>query len=483
MIEQVFGFSIYLGIALTLGVVCTLGLGLMLHAGTRIRREPLPLIFLGIIAAIMASPIATSRYVKGGIGISEASFENISSSFWLTRLITIGILLLCVERFARFIMRQEWTHIHSWKLFWAFVAFALTNQVLNGIFGSYPSFEHKSIYAFLLYFSVFLVAQSQPERCFLFVRGILLFFFLASAVAAVLMPTLVIEKAYTGGIGIPMRYYGLATHANTLGPLAVAFMICLWRFPFSSRWINIFSWCLALTSLVLSQSKTTIAAALVIGLFLFVYRKRAEFAESFSARRTGLLIGTVGCVCFFLAAAILLMWLAADSTERLIYQVDATRSGQLTSFTGRTGIWFLAWDEFMENPLFGYGPSIWGDYYRFTVGIRTANSAHNQLLQSLSSAGLVGLGGLIFYICVLATYAWKAAPSSHGISLALVGLMLFRGFLEAPFTSSDAITSDFFVHLLALLACIGFSVPTQPETIRKTGKQGLFGTTRLRYTD
>ena len=45
------------------------------------------------------------------------------------------------------------------------------------------------------------------------------------------MPTLVIDKAYAGGIGIPIRYYGLATHANTLAPLAVVFMICLWRFP------------------------------------------------------------------------------------------------------------------------------------------------------------------------------------------------------------------------------------------------------------
>ena len=44
MIEQIFGYSIYLGLALTLAAVSTLGLGIMLHAGTRVRNEPLPLL-------------------------------------------------------------------------------------------------------------------------------------------------------------------------------------------------------------------------------------------------------------------------------------------------------------------------------------------------------------------------------------------------------------------------------------------------------
>ncbi len=476
MIEQIFGFSIYLGIALALAVAFTLGLGFMLHAGTHIRKEPLPLLFFGIVAALMASPIATGRFISAGMGKSEASFEDIGSSFWFNRLITVGIILLCAERLIRFIMRREWTWIHSWGLLWAFVAFCLTNEILNGIFGAYPSFQHKVLYAPLLYFSVFLVAQSQPERCFLIVRSTLLFFLVCSAVAAVLIPTVVIDRGYAGGIlGIPIRYYGLATHANTLGPLAVAFMVCLWRFPFDSRWINLFSWFLALTSLVLSQSKTTIAAALVIGLFLAVYRYRDRLGG-----RSRLLIGIMACVCFFFSAAILSTWLSADAVERSINQLDLARG---SSFTGRMRIWFLAWDEFLASPWFGYGPSIWGDYYRFMIGLKAATSAHNQVLQSLSSAGLLGLAGLILYASTLVIYALRAAPLSDGISVALVGLMLLRGFLEAPFTSSAPITSDFFVHLLALVACVGFLPQKRLESTLRAHEHVMPGKTAARYAD
>ena len=115
------------------------------------------------------------------------------------------------------------------------------------------------LYAFIIYFCIFLVAQSQPERCFRFARAALLFFFICSALAAVVIPSVVIQTGYVGGmLGFPFRYYGLATHANTMGPLALVFMICLWRFPFHSRWVNLFSWFLVTTSLVLTQSKTTI---------------------------------------------------------------------------------------------------------------------------------------------------------------------------------------------------------------------------------
>lgn len=467
MIDDILGYSIYFGIALALALVVTLGLGLTLHAGTRVNKEPLPLLFFGIVVAIMAPPIATGRFISAGMGVSEASFEDIGSSFWINRLITLGILLLCAERSLRFIMRREWAHIHSWGLFWAFMAFGLTNQIINGIYGSVPSFEHKALYAFLFYFSVFLVAQSQPERCFLFVRSTLLFFLVCSAFAAVLAPTLVMDTGYSGGLGIPIRYYGLATHANTLGPLAVVFMICLWRFPFDTRWINLLSWLLASSSLILSQSKTTIAAALVIGLFLAIYRYREHLVESFPERRSGIFIGVVAGLCFSLSAAIFLAWFGTDATERLINKLDLAWGGQLTSLTGRTKIWALAWEEFLASPWFGYGPSIWGDYYRYMIGMRAANSAHNQILQSLSSAGIVGLAGLAIYATMLTIYALKSAHSSGGISVALVSLMLIRGFFEAPFTSSSAVTSDFFVHLLALVACIGFLSPKQSKTTLK----------------
>ena len=40
-----------------------------------------------------------------------------------------------------------------------------------------------------------------------------------------------------------------------------------------------------------------------------------------------------------------------------------------------------------------------------SVGIRIATTAHNQLLHSLSSAGLIGAVGLIFYATMMIIYA------------------------------------------------------------------------------
>lgn len=468
MTGQILGVSIYFGAALGLALALSLGLGLLLHLGTRIRNEPLPLIFFGIAIAFMAVPIATGRLITDGLMMSDVALEQFRSFFWVTRLITLGVLALCIERCLRFILRREWTSTHSWGLFWAFVVFGLSNQVLNAIFGAHPSFDHKALYAFILYFSFFLVAQSQPERCMHFARLTLLFFFVAGALTTVIMPVTVIEKGYTGGLpGLSFRYHGLSTHANTMGPLAIAFMLCLWRFPFTSRWLNFFSWFLVLISLILSQSKTSIAIAGLLGLFLVFYRYRTRLMQSYHGRHSGLMLGMTACACFSLSAIILATWISAESGERMVTQIDLATQGNLTSLTGRTTIWYLAWQEFLASPIFGYGPSIWGPAYRLSVGFWAATTAHNQLLQSLSSAGLVGAFGFIFYASVLSVYALRAAPRTDGISIALVSLMLIRSFTEVPFASTSSLQPEFFVHLLALIACVGFLPAKQVKPMRK----------------
>ena len=462
MTQQILGVSFYIGIAAALALICIVALGFMLHAGTRIRKEPLPLLFFAIIIAIMAAPVAMGRSIIEGLAMSEASADEVSSSFWLNRIITLGILALCAERILRFIIRREWTSVHGWSLFWLFVVFGLSNQVFNGIFGSHPSFDHKYLYPFVIYFCMFLVAQSQPERCLRIARGALLFFFICSAVAVVVIPSVVVQIGYAGVLpGISFRYYGLATHANTMGPLALVFMICLWRFPFHSRWINRSSWFLVTVSLILTQSKTTITAAIVIGLFLVVYRYRNRLMQRYAGGRSGMFIGSVAFLCFSFSIAILAAWLGSDTFESIIHELDLASGGKLTSFTGRTIIWELAWQEFLASPLFGYGPSIWSPAYRISIGLGSAATAHNQLLHSLSSAGLVGAAGLIFYGAALIIYAFRAAPLSDGISLALIGLMLFRSFTEAPFIITGIIQTEFFVHLLVLVVCVGFLPATQ----------------------
>lgn len=459
MTGQAFWISIYFGIALLVALALVFGIGVALHAGTRIQKEQLPLLFLAILVATMAPALTMGRVLTEGLATNEAELDQIASSYWVTRIITLGTLALCAERILRFIVRREWSRVHGWWLFWAFVVFDLSHQILNAIFGSHSAFDHKWLYPFLVYFCLFLVAQNQPERSIRFVRGSLLFFFSCSALAALVIPDAAIQSGYVDGLAIfPFRYYGLASHANTLGPLAIVFMICLWRFPFNSRWINLGSWFLVSTSLILSQSKTSIFIAIVILIFLALYRYRIRLVES-GHGRSNLFITVAAGLCMFLAVVGLGTWLGYDALFNAVNQFDLANRGSLTSLTGRTEIWGHAWQEFLANPWFGYGPTIWSAEYRINVGLLAATSAHNQLLHSLSSAGLTGMAALIFYITILIIYALRAARKSGGISIALVGLMLLRSFTEAPFLVSGIMQQEFFVHLVAMVVCVGF----QPE--------------------
>lgn len=452
----------YFTAALALGVLCILGLGLLLHAGTRIRRELLPLVLFAILVATMAAPLVTGRVITKGMLMNGEAMQDISSSFWVTRVITLVVLAVSAERILRFIIRHEWRAVQGWSLFCAFIVFALSNQIANGIFGSHPSFDHKYLYAFPVYFGFFLIAQTQAEACLRIARNSLLLFFVCSAIAAVIIPEAVIERGYSGILpGLPVRYHGLGTHANGMGPLTVTLMVCLWRFPYHSSWINLFSWFLVAISLILSQSKTSLIIAGIVWILLAFYRYGRK---KHSSQRSGQFIGITACFCFLLSAAIAAAWLGMETGPRFLDRLAAGGADSLTSLTGRTFIWAISWQEFLANPVFGYGPSIWGPDYRMSAGFLIAPHAHNQLLQSLSSAGVIGASGLIFYVLTLTIYAARTAKRSEGMSVALVALMLVRSFTETPFNSSSVMQLEFFIHLLVLVACIGF-LP-EKQTIR-----------------
>jgi O-antigen ligase len=267
---------------------------------------------------------------------------------------------------------------------------------------------------------------------------------------------MVIEHSYAGGLpGLSIRYYGLAPHANTIAPLAIAFMLCLWRYPFQSNRINVSSWVLAIASLVLAQSKTSIAIGFVLVLFLVIYRYRSRQPQDKSGNSMEFTLGIIALLCFTISALIFAFYFGAG--DKLLEKLNATSGGQLSTLSGRTQIWAVAWREFLAHPFFGFGPSVWGAEYRMQIGMNFAFHAHNQLMQSLSSAGIIGGIGLIVYVVTFIVYAIRATKSTHGLSLALVVLMLFRCFDEVPFAIASPMQPEFFMQLLALIACIGFA--------------------------
>jgi hypothetical protein len=127
-----------------------------------------------------------------------------------------------------------------------------------------PDFSHQYIYPFIAVLAAFLTATKDVTKAVGLVRSSLLVFLVVSAACIVVQPSLVLQSNYLGILpGFRYRYVGLASHANGLGPLAVTFLVCLMAQPFRHRWLTFFAWGLGGVSLLLSQSKTSYAAAIV----------------------------------------------------------------------------------------------------------------------------------------------------------------------------------------------------------------------------
>lgn len=453
MVVYVLAYGPYIALAFGLALAVVFSGAIAAHFGRLVRNEPAPWVFVAIVAAIMVAPIGMQRVLSAGLAGFDASIEDVGNTFWVSRIATLVVVALCAERLLRFFMlRERRPALAGWPLFWAFCAFALSSQLLNGMLGANRDFDHKWLYAFLAYFAFFVVAQQQPERCFAFARSALLLFLVGSAAVAPIWPSMVIEFGYVGALpGFSVRYYGLATHANTMGPLTLALMVVLWRYPFGNRWLNRFAWTMAAGSLVLSQSKTSLAIGAGLWLYLAAYNYRARLSGEAATRFSIML----WCLAF-LAAAVLAGGILAGVSyfDWADGKLDTVAGSQWASLSGRTHIWELAWKEFTAHPVFGYGPSIWDPIYRFQAGMPFATHAHNQLLQSLSAGGLVAGGTLIFYVLMLVRYALRAARMTGGVSVALVTIMLVRSLTEVPFSTAGVMGTEFFVHLLALTACL-----------------------------
>ena len=115
--------------------------------------------------------------------------------------------------------------------------------------------------------------------------------------------------------GIPFRYYGLATHANTLLPAGACVHDLSLALSLPFPMVNRFSWFLVTISLILSQSKTTITAAIVIGLFLVIYRYRNRLLQRHRRWAFRLVHWHIAFLCFSFSITILAVWFGSDQLK------------------------------------------------------------------------------------------------------------------------------------------------------------------------
>jgi hypothetical protein len=429
---QIVGFSIYVTAALIFAVAAVLALGAAMEIEERWRLLMVPALYALILLYCCLGPIIGGRDLYA----PDVLVSPRGAGKWFTRLVVFATLTVCVARSLAAAFSGENRSAGGGGLFVAVGLLFLTNNILSSALGTHPDFKHDQYYALFLFAAVYASRTQDPETVIRFAKVGMLIFLAASCVASVVAPQLTLERNYPSLLpGVSIRLWGLDTHANSMGPLALVYLLLAIHQPFERRWLQRLGIVVGAIVLLLAQSKTTWIAGLIAGPLLLVLRSRALGPPAFSLLALGVLAG----------AALLLLPALGVSLEDIL----ETRQGRdATELDGRDVIWSLALQEWMRNPLFGYGVTMWNDAYRMQIGLNHAVSAHNQFLQSLSVAGSMGLIGLLVYLGILLRYTIRAWRGSRGLSVALLIVVLLRCLTETPLSIDGFLGTGFVTHLL-----------------------------------
>ena len=170
------------------------------------------------------------------------------------------------------------------------------------------------------------------------------------------------------------------------------YLVCGRRFGWKSIPAIVFGCVFFYGILLVGRRGELLVAAVCLALLVLVLCSKKQ-------RRFLIIGGIVACVAGFGAIVALLPWLKQfPPMVRYVMTVEQLLSGQdITS--GRTELYALAWNAFLEHPILGIG---WDRFYTLVTeefqalhGHTTVEDVHNIYLQFLTETGIVGTPFLI----------------------------------------------------------------------------------------
>ena len=452
---------LYSGGAVVAWLATLFALGVLIAMQHHYRERMLGLIPLIVLVATGLGTIMSGR------NITSAEFDTMSTigtdtgaMTWMLRLATVTTLGICIVRLISVSQSHEARVRTGFGLYAGLLLFYITNIVINNVFGTKPVFDQRTIYPVVVFTAVYFSRHRDQGYLIDGAKLGLLLFLLGSCIVAALMPSIAVQADYDGLIkALNIRLWGLGSNPNSIGPLALLYMLLLAYRPYRHRLLQWLGMGLSLLVLVLAQSKTAwLATSLAFGI-LGWGRIRARpmhpNASGYPIRRFAgpLLISAIG----FMA---MIGTVVAEAYSS--YLMTLADQEQVTTLTGRTAIWDVAIKTWEGSPIFGYGSSMWDPAFREAIGMNFAFHAHNQFLQTLSVAGIVGMFGLLVYLFLLMRYSYKANRATRGLSMALFSVIFLRFFTEAPLDMTSIFTGEFVAHLLlfALIVTKGRQIVT-----------------------
>src|SRR5207249_3535465 len=210
---------------------------------------------------------------------------------WIMRLFVLTALMICVARLLAAAFSRENRGTGGGGLLVAFGLFFLTNTVLSSTLGTHALVKHEQYYVLFPFLAVYASRTQDPETAMRFAKSALLIFLAASCVVSFVAPELTIERNYPSLFpGVTIRFWGLETHANSMAPVALVYLLLAIHQPFERRWLQWLGLVIGVAVLVLAQSKTTWAAAAITVPLLVVLRSRAWGPAAFSLLALGVLV-------------------------------------------------------------------------------------------------------------------------------------------------------------------------------------------------
>lgn len=455
-------------------IALVLGLALTVHWGRNREVGLLPYFFYPSLLFAGIYVLTSNRDVSIPIEFLKTVAPEVKNPIvtMCGRLTSMFILLAVAERILHRIFSKLPHPAFPHLLFFGLTLFFLTNVISPGLFGAHPSMTHDYFYAYLTFCAGILLSAKEADISFKSARNGFVVFLLVGLICMFVKPTLVLNTNYNGLIPfLKIRLAGLATHSNGLGVIAVVLMLALWYYPFSNRLLSFIGWFVAIASVILAQSKTCWIALLFCAAIIYYFRYGHLFRQHvLNYRRphlTALLIGTAMIVS--LVSAVAFMFFGVGDHVASFF---SSRTGEeLASFSGRDIIWQIAIEEWNRNPIFGYGLTIWDEDYRKSIQLANATSAHSQYYQSLASAGIVGVAGLIIYAACLFYLSLKTARQSRGLTLAMFVLIISGSLSEVPLVMDSFGASPIIAHILLLIMIsTSYNAKKKPEPIAESAQ-------------
>jgi exopolysaccharide production protein ExoQ len=337
----------------------------------------LPL-FLALFALTLSVGQPSVSLLPGAAGSSDIAYNSLP-------LFTVLYILAFVM-----LLRRP---AASWRVLtthWSYLAF-ITYIILSSLWSAYPiELLKKSTHyiGILLICAAASVALARKEKSMLRI-----FVAYTSIAMIVCIATVLIAPSRGIDEALSRRWRGLTYHPNVLGSVA---MIAVWanvNYLFYTTRFKEQIWSvivIGLAGLCLYGSNSITST--VLSVLLVVVVPMMMWVGKRSIARTILIVGAI---------AMSTLLVLAMSTDQSLHSVDVADeffavTGRDKNFTGRTGLWEMAWSAFKQKPLLGWS---FDDLMSF-LPIRNlrVSQFHNGYLDLLVRGGIIGWGFMGYLI-------------------------------------------------------------------------------------